>query len=596
MVQERTSRVERKLSAIVAADVAGYSRLMHHDEEATHAKLTALLAAAVEPAISEHGGRIVKNTGDGFLAEFPSAVEAVRAAIQFQTRIEELTIGDAEDRRIAFRVGVNIGDVIAEPHDIFGDGVNIAARLEGIADPGGICISSSAYDQVRGKVGVEFSDMGEQSLKNIARPVRAYAVVRDGFGAGTVGSSSTLSPPSAPRLSIVVLPFANIGGDPEQDYFVDGVTESLTTDLSRIGGSFVIGRHTAFAFKGKAVDLKKIGRELNVRYVLEGSVQRGGNRLRVNVQLIDTETGNHLWAERFDKQVADLFDMQDEIVSRLANTLNTQLIEAEARRAAHSLHPDAMDLYFQGMAWLNKGITPEYMAQARGFFERALVLDPKNIEALVGTANVDVTTGATYLSDDRAARFAVAETALIKALSIAPQHARAHLLLGIVKIYANRRAQGVAECEQALALDRNLAAAHGWIGLAKYYMGRSAETETHVQEAFRLSPRDTLAFQWMLFVGVAKLQLSADAEAVAWLHRTIEANRNYPMAHFFLASALALLGSLDEARAAAQAGLALDPDFTLRRLRTNLPSDNPTFLAGRERIYEGMCMAGVPEV
>ena len=294
MVQERTSRVGRRLSAIVAADVAGYSRLMHHDEEATHAKLTALLADAVEPAISGHGGRIVKNTGDGFLAEFPSAVEAVRAAIQFQTRIEELTIGDAEDRRIAFRVGVNIGDVIAEPHDIFGDGVNIAARLEGIADPGGICISSSAYDQVRGKVGVEFSDMGEQSLKNIARPVRAYAVVRDGFGAGTVGSSSTLSPPSAPRLSIVVLPFANIGGDPEQDYFVDGVTESLTTDLSRIGGSFVIGRHTAFAFKGKAVDLKKIGRELNVRYVLEGSVQRGGNRLRVNVQLIDAETGNHL--------------------------------------------------------------------------------------------------------------------------------------------------------------------------------------------------------------------------------------------------------------------------------------------------------------
>jgi TolB-like protein/Flp pilus assembly protein TadD len=403
------------------------------------------------------------------------------------------------------------------------------------------------------------------------------------------------SPILAPRLSMVVLPFANIGGDPEQDYFVDGVTESLTTDLSRISGSFVIGRHTAFTFKGKAVDLKQIGRELNVRYVLEGSVQRGGNRLRVNVQLINAETGNHLWAERFDKQVADLFDMQDEIVSRLANTLNTQLIEAEARRAEHSLHPDAMDLYFQGMASLNKGITPEYTAQARGFFERALALDPKNIGALVGTANVDVTTGATYLTDDRAARFAAAETALIKALSIAPQHALAHMLLGIVKIYANRRAQGVAECEQALALDRNLAGAHAWIGLAKYYMGRSSETETHVQEAFRLSPRDTLVFQWMLFVGVAKLQLSADAEAVAWLHRTIEANRNYPMAHFFLASALALLGSLDEARAAAQAGLALDPDFTLRRLRTNLPSADPTFLAGRERIYEGMRMAGVPE-
>src|SRR5713226_8417996 len=595
MEQEQPVRVGRRLAAIVAADVAGYSRLMHHDEEATHAKLTRLIADSVTPAISEHGGRIVKNTGDGFLAEFPSAVRAVRAAAQFQTRIKELTIGDAEDRRIAFRVGVNIGDVIVEPHDIFGDGVNIEARLEGIAEPGGLCISSSAYDQVRGKVGVEFADLGEQNLKNIARPVRAYAVVRDGLGPATKGGSPTLSPPSAPRLSIVVLPFANIGGDPDQDYFVDGVTESLTTDLSRISGSFVIGRHTAFAFKGKAVDLRRIGRELNVRYVLEGSVQRGGNRLRVNVQLIDAETGNHLWAERFDKPVADLFDMQDEIVSRLANTLNTQLIEAEARRAERSLHPDAMDSYFQGIACLNKGMTSKYMAQARGFFECALALDPKDVEALVGMAYVDVQTGATYLTDDRAARFAAAETALIKALSIAPQHARAHVLLGVVQMYTNRAAQGMAECEQALSLDRNLAAAHGWIGLAKYYRGRSAETETHVQEAFRLSPRDTLAFQWMVFVGVAKLQLSADAEAVAWLQRTIEANRNYPMAHFFLATALALLGSLDEARAATQAGLALDPDFTLRRFRTFLPSDNPTFLAGRERINEGMGMAGVPE-
>ena len=388
MVQERPVRVERRLSAILAADVAGYSRLMHNDEEATHAKLTALLADAVEPAIAEHGGRIVKNTGDGFLAEFPSAVEAVRAAVQFQTRIKELTIGEAEDRRIAFRVGINIGDVIVEPHDIFGDGVNIAARLEGIAEPGGICISSSAYDQVRGKVGVEFADLGEQNLKNIARPVRAYALVRDGLGLRQRAAARHPAHLQRRVLSIVVLPFANIGGDPEQDYFVDGVTESLTTDLSRISGSFVIARNTAFTFKGKAVDVKQIGRELNVRYVLEGSVQRGGNRLRVNVQLIDAETGNHLWAERFDKPVADLFDMQDEIVSRLANTLNAQLIAVEARRAERSPHPDAIDLCFQGAAWFNRGRTPENMAQARGFFERALALEPGNVEALVGTALV----------------------------------------------------------------------------------------------------------------------------------------------------------------------------------------------------------------
>src|SRR6266567_1414830 len=375
MVQERPVRVERRLSAILAADVAGYSRLMHSDEELTHAKLSALLMDVVNPAIAEHGGRIVKNTGDGFLAEFPSAVEAVRAAMLFQTRVHELTIGDAEDRRIRFRVGVNIGDVIVEPHDIFGDGVNIAARLESIAKPGGVCISSSAYDQVLGKIMVEFIDLGEQRLKNIARPIRAYAAVWDGLGQAIQSRGVTFNPYLAPRLSIVVLPFANMGGDAEQDYFVDGVTESLTTDLSRISGSFVIGRHTAFTYKGKAVDLKQIGRELNVRYVLEGSVQRGGNRLRVNVQLVDAETGNHLWAERFDKPVADLFDMQDEIVSRLAHALRDQLNVAEARRAERSLHPDTLDLIFQGRACLCRGSNPEHLTQARDFFNRALAID-----------------------------------------------------------------------------------------------------------------------------------------------------------------------------------------------------------------------------
>src|SRR5258706_4770751 len=318
MPQEPPSRIERRLSAILAADVAGYSRLMHNDEEATYARLTMLLTDAVEPSIAQHGGRVVKNTGDGLLAEFRSAVEA---ATQFQERFHDLTIGDAEDKRLAFRVGINIGDVIVEAHDIFGDGVNIAARLEAIAEPGGICISSSAYDPVLGKVAVEFTDLGEQSLKNIARPVRAYAAVPNGPGGAARTDGETPGSHPVRRLSIVVLPFANLGGAPEQDHFVDGITESLTTDLSRIAGSFVIARNTAFTFKGKAIDVQKLGRELNVRYVLEGSVQRGGNRLRVNVQLIDVETGNHLWAERFEKPVTDLFDMQDEIVSRLANTL-----------------------------------------------------------------------------------------------------------------------------------------------------------------------------------------------------------------------------------------------------------------------------------
>jgi TolB-like protein/Tfp pilus assembly protein PilF len=595
MVQERPVRVERRLSAILAADVAGYSRLMHDDEEATHAKLTSLLADAVAPAIAEHGGRIVKNTGDGFLAEFPSAVEAVRAAVQFQTRIKELTIGE-EDRRIAFRVGINIGDVIVELHDVFGDGVNIAARLEGIAEPGGICISASAYDQVRGKVGAEFADMGEQNLRHIASPVRAYAMVGDGSNRTIQGARAKPNLLSPPRLSIVVLPFLNLSGNPEQDYFVDGVTESLTTDLSRISGSFVIGRHTAFTYKGKAVNLKQIGRELNVRYVLEGSVQRCGNRLRVNVQLIDAETGNYLWAERFDEPVADLFDMQDEIVSRLANTLNAQLVEAEARRAERSLHPDAMDLYFQGMARFNKGVTtPEHMMQARGFFERALALDPKNVEAMVGMANVDADIAGGFVTDDRDACLAAAKVTVLKALSMAPQHAMAHMQLGYIEIVTNRAAEGIAECERALALDRNLAGAHAWIGLAKLCLGRAEETEAHINEALRLSPRDTSAFRWLYIVGGAKLQVNADAEAVAWLRQSVEATRNSPLAYFMLAAALALLGQVGQARAAVQEGLALDQTFTIRRFRVNALSDNATFLARRERIYHGMRMAGVPE-
>ncbi len=596
MVQERPVRIERRLSAILAADAAGYSRLMHSDEEVTHARLTALLADCVEPAIAEHGGRIVKNTGDGFLAEFPSAVEAVRAAMQFQTRINELAIGEAENRRIAFRIGVNIGDVIVEAHDIFGDGVNIAARLESIAEPGGICISSSAYDQVRGKVGAEFADLGEQNLKNIARPIRAYAAIRDGLGARIQNGGAAPIPLSAPRLSIVVLPFANVGGDPEQDYFVDGVTESLTTDLSRIGGSFVIARNSAFSYKGKAIDVRQVGRELNVRYVLEGSVQRSGNRLRVNVQLIDAETANHLWAERFDKPVADLFDMQDEIVTRLARSLNWRLIEAEARRAERSLHPNSMDLYFQGMACLNKGgLALENLTRAQGFFQRALALDPGHIEALVGSALVDTTIASYLLTDDRIARFAAAETAATEALSLAPDNALAHVVFSAVLMGTNRVVQGIAECERALALDHNLAEAHGVIGFGKSLLGRAAETEGHIQEALRLSPRDILAYRWMANAGVAKLHLGAITEAVVWLRRSIEANRNNPMAYFDLAGALALLGHLDEARAAAQAGLALNPGFTLRRLRDRPRSDNPTSLAGRERFLEAMCRAGVPE-
>ena len=400
----------RKLAAILAADVIGYSKLAGADEERTLARLRGLRSDLIDPAIAVHHDRIVKRTGDGVLIEFRSVVDAVRCAIEVQNGMVERNAGLPPERRIEFRMGIHLGDVVEESDgDLMGDGVNIAARLEGIADPGGICLSEDAYRQVRDRLKMEFTDLGEKELKNIARPVQVYALKIILAGKAAAGDTSTWENSGPPRLSIVVLPFTNIGGEPEQEYFVDGVTESLTTDLSRIAWSFVIGRNTAFTYKGKHVDLKQIGRELNVRYVLEGSVQRSGNRLRVNVQLIDAETGTHLWAERFDKPVADLFEMQDEIVARLANELGTQLVVAEARRAERAPNPNSTDLYYQGLALFNKGANAENLTQARKFFERALALDPGNLDAWIGTGQVDAVLSATYQTDDRANALARAQ-------------------------------------------------------------------------------------------------------------------------------------------------------------------------------------------
>jgi TolB-like protein/class 3 adenylate cyclase len=592
-------RVNRRLTTILAADVAGYSRLTGADEEGTVSRLRAHRQELIDPIIAGHGGRTIKLMGDGRLVEFASVVDAVRCALEVQRGMTARNANIAPDKRIEFRVGIHVGDVMVESDgDLMGDGVNIAARLEGIAEPGGICLSEDAWRQVRDKIVAEFADLGEQSLKNIARPVRAYRVDTAGTGENARGSSAPPTPasPSAPRLSIVVLPFANIGGDPEQDYFVDGVTESLTTDLSRIAGSFVIARNTAFTYKGKPFDVKQIARDLNVRYVLEGSVQRGGGRMRVNVQLIDAESGSHLWAERFDKPLADLFDMQDEIVARLANQLGTEMIEAEARRAETSPAPDAMDLYFQGQVLWNKSLNPDGLKRAHALFDRAVALDPRNVEVLVARAYVDAVLGGGSLSDDRQARLAAAEATLIEAMSLAPNHAGAHMSMGYLQVHTNRAAQGIAELERALLLDRNLASAHALIGQGKYYLGRGEETHAHIREAFRLSPRDILAFLWLFLDGVAALQLGHDAEAAALLRGSIEANRNNSLSNFFLAAALAHLDRLDEARAAVQAGLSVDAGFTIRRFRASgAASTNQKFREQRERVIDGMRLAGVPE-
>jgi TolB-like protein/class 3 adenylate cyclase len=587
----------RKLAAILVSDVVGYSRLTGADEDRILARLRALRSDLIDPTIAVHHGRIVKRTGDGAIVEFRSVVDAVRCAIELQNAMVERNAGVPEDRRIVFRIGIHVGDVVEEADgDLLGDGINVAARLESIAKPGAICLSEDAYRQVKGRLDLAVTDLGPTQLKNIAEPMRVYSL-QVGKPAHAESTPPVVTAKLPPRLSMVVLPFANLGGGPEQEYFVDGVTESLTTDLSRIRGAYVVARNTAFTYKGKPLDVKSIGRELNVRYVLEGSVQRGGNRMRVNVQLIDAQTGNHLWAERFDKALADLFDMQDEIVARLAGALNVQLVAAEARRAEKAPNPDSMDLFFQGLALLNKGRTPDNVAQAHSFFDRALSVDPANVGALIGSAGAEAIEGAFLFVADPAAAFAAAEAKLTKALSFVPDHAVGHLLLGLVEIFTKRAAEGLAECEHALALDRNLANAHNFIGIGKVLIGHAEETEAHIAEALRLSPRDSLSYTWMSNAGWAKLHLGSYEQAVAWCRRAIEANRNYPPAHFNLAAALAQLGRLDEARSAVRAGLALNPAFTISRRRASwaAQSDDPTYLARLEPILDGLRKAGMPE-
>jgi adenylate cyclase len=368
----------RRLAAILAADVAGYSRLMEADEEGTHERLKARLRELVDPKIAEHRGRIVKNTGDGVLAEFASVIDAVRCAVEVQRGMIDRNADAPEDKRIDFRIGVNLGDVIVEDHDIFGDGVNVAARLEALAEPGGICISRMVRDQIRDKLPYTFEDMGEQSVKNIARPVRVYAwrpeAVADRPSATVPPSASTSQPVGVPRLSIVVLPFANLSNDPDQQHFADGITADLTTDLSRLAHSFVISRNTAFTYRNKPIDTKQIGRELGVRYVLEGSVRRSVNQVRVSAQLIDAETDSHLWGERFNGDMNDVFALQDEITTRIASALNVELVAVEAARPTE--HSDSLDYILRGRTLLFKPRTPDTYLEAIDLFKCALALDP----------------------------------------------------------------------------------------------------------------------------------------------------------------------------------------------------------------------------
>jgi TolB-like protein len=398
------------------------------------------------------------------------------------------------------------------------------------------------------------------------------------------------------RLSIVVLPFANMSRDPEQEYFVDGVTESLTTDLSRIHGSFVIARNTAFTFKGKSVDITRIGEELNVRYALEGSVQRGGDRVRVNVQLVSAETGAHLWAERFDKPVEDIFEMQDQIVSRLARALDVQLVAAEARSAAHKINPDSMDLYFQGQAVVNQSFGVEEWTRGCELFERALALDAANVDAMAALAYGNALAVAMMLVPDSGhTSFAQAEKTALKAVETAPGHAKAHLALGLVYSFTDRAPLALSEYQRALELDRNFAPAYAGIALANVYCGMAEKAEGYFLECFRLSPKDNEAQLWCLTAGTGNMYVGKYVESEAWLRKSLQFNRTYPLQTLYLAGVLAAQDKMEEARATAEEALALNPRFSIKLLHSVRRASNPIYVKQLERMLDYMRKAGIPE-
>jgi adenylate cyclase len=598
----------RRLAAILAADIAGYSRLMRADEEGTHERFKAHRSELIFPKIREHHGRIVKYTGDGMLVEFASVVEAVLCAVEVQCGMNRRNTGVGDDERISLRIGVNLGDVIAEPEDIYGDGVNIAARLEALAEPNGICISQTVYEQVRDKLSYPFEDLGHQSVKNIERPLHTFALRPEVIaalpipeslpiplqGAPRIGGRAQRDPP---RLSIVVLPFANLSDDRDQQYFADAITDDVTTDLSRIPDLVVISRNTAFTYRNKPIDSRQIGRELSVRYVLQGSVRRSGYRIRVNAQLIDVETDAHLWAERFDYAADDLFALQDEVTSQIAVALDLELIGAEAGRPAED--PDALDCILRGRAALNKGSTRENFAEAVALFERSVSLDAASVNgkaflahALVGRVLEQMTTSA-------AQDLERADQVLEEALAATPRHPLLRCTKGQLLRAQNQYDAAIPEYEAAIALDRNSVLALAALGQCKFRAGAMEEAVLAQEQAIRLSPRDPRIANWYWRIGMVHLLQSKVDEAVRWLELARNANQRVSGPHAWLAAAYAMKD--DIVRAAAELGEArrLSGDNRYASIssfkRRRFLGSAKTHALAEETFFAGLRKAGVPE-
>jgi adenylate cyclase len=638
----------RKLAAILAADVVGYSRLMGEDEVGTARAVRAHREAAT-PIVRGFGGRLVKTMGDGVLLEFPSVVAAVECAIRMQQQMAARNEGVPEAKRILYRIGVNLGDVLIDGEDILGDGVNIAARLEGICEPGGVCISGSAYDHVRGRIDAEFVDLGDKALKNIAQPIRAYAL-----GAGEVAHATASTPmqPAAPnkrralaplaavlaallvlvagaawwflnanrpagvaakapaeaaRLSIVVLPFANLSGDPGQDYLVDALTDELTTSLARIRGAFVIARNTAMTFKGKPVDAKAIGKDLGVRYVLEGSVQSSGDRMRVNAQLIDAGSGAHLWAEQFDTPRADLLQTQDAIVAHLAHAIDLPLIEAEAARVKQkpAANRDAEDLALQCDAGRWKaGFIGKEADAAYALCEQALAIDPNNVRALQVLGWKFFLLAQTGVSSDPKGDLERADELASKALALDPNWPESHDLKGDILGFQARsgwESEAVAEHERALMLDPSNADTARDLGWDYARFGEFDKSQEYFDKAIRESPHDPSRAHVYGGKAWANFGLKNYDQAIEWARKAIAVQPDYVQyIHATLVAALALAGHDAEAGEALQRYLALPSTGPLKTIAAfkahfSAQGGGPASVEANERVYDGLRKAGMPE-
>jgi adenylate cyclase len=584
-------RVERRLTAVLAADVAGYSRLMGADEEGTLAALKTLRREVADPKIREHRGRIVNTTGDGLLCEFASVVDAVRCAIEMQREMAARNAGVHAEQRIDLRIGINLSDIIIDDNDIFGDGVNIAARLEALAEPGGICVSRMVRDQVRDKLAISFEDLGEQQVKNIARAVRVYRALL----AGRTERPSILSDTAAPRPlpdrpSIAVLPFGNVSGDPEQDYFVDGITEDIITALSKWRWFLVIARNSTFAYKGKPVDLKEVGRDLGVRYVLEGSMRRAGQRVRISSQLIDIATGTHLWAERYDRNLTDIFAVQDDISSRVVAAIEPALSRAESQRviAKRPEHMGAWDYCQRGFWHVHKG-TRSDGETAYGLFERALALDPNLADAHLGLARALIVQWNYGSVEDFAPFVRQARESALRAAALDRENPQVQYVLAQTSLWAGDVRAAIEHASHAIELNENFALGHFYLGIALSLDGRHEEALKAIDTGWRLSPRDPRASTWLANKARVFYHLKRYEKAI---ETALSARGIQPHAYglLVLVASYAQLGRNEEVRAAL-ADIDALPEGSEKTTRWYL--DRYADPAAREHMADGLRKAGL---